>query len=100
MARYAVYVNNHDPKVRLHLEKNGPCSDLFQNIEGNGVYPIEVLDDGTIKTGKTDKLKFWLLVWVPDVNLDQVETIVRQNKHIKKAEGDVGKKLDLCKHCK
>lgn len=75
-------------------------SDLFQNIKRNGAYPIEVLDDGTVKTGETDKLKFWLLVWVPDISLDQVKTIVEQNKYVKKAEGDVGRKLDLCKHCK
>ena len=104
MARYAVYVNNDDRKVRLHLERNKPCFHLFQNIKTDGKYQglhsIEVLDDGTLKIGETDELKYWLLVWIPyDICLGQVETIVKQNKHIREAECAVNAQLDLCKDC-
>jgi len=97
MARYAVSVDSPTKRVKLHLERKKPCGELFKKIKGKA-NPIEVLDDNTVKIGKTDEW-FWLFVWVPSVDSDQVKALVAQNKYVKDAEINIGAKLDLCEHC-
>jgi hypothetical protein len=98
MSRWFVHVNtNPDRKhITIHKETNGPCGDIFKNIKTggryNGSYPIQVLQDGTIKTGERDN-SYWLIV------LGESPEQFKDNASLRAAIRDVGENPQVCSRC-
>ena len=99
MARYAVYVNDAEPDITIHLEKRRSCSHLFKNIKG-GQYPLDVLDDGTVKTGQTDN-GYWLWIWAPDCicEPEKIRQRISNNEHVSEASKRLSVSPKICEHC-
>jgi hypothetical protein len=97
-------VNTHrnDKEIEVHKETNRPCRRIFQNIRkggrykgrDNGKFKLEVLHDGTIKTGDTDS-GYWFIIWRK--SYDELKDYIEELK--RNGTIEVKKDIEVCKNC-